>query len=117
MGLLLGLLRGIAVGMLLVVSAAASPTPRVGTATYYGRAFHGRRTATGERFDMNRSSCASRHASYFRRTLRVTNLANGRVLVLRCNDRGGRGILDLSKAAMKAIGGRGTARVRVEVVR
>lgn len=92
----------------------------VGMASYYGRKFHGRRTASGERFDMKAMTAA--HPSLpFGTRVRVTNLTNGRTVVLRINDRGpfkrGR-IIDVSRAAAKELAmiGPGTAKVRVEIV-
>lgn len=80
--------------------------------------FHGRRTANGERFNMNEFTAAHRTlplASY----VRVTNQANGKSVVVKINDRGpfSRGrILDLSYAAAKVIGlvRAGTARVKIQ---
>ncbi len=88
-----------------------------GVASYYGPGFHGRRTASGERFNMHGLTAAHRSAPFGSR-LKVTNLANGRTVVVRVNDRGpftrGR-MLDLSYGAAGAIGmkGAGTARVRI----
>ena len=93
---------------------------RTGVASWYGRAFHGRRTANGERFDMHAMTAA--HPTLPLSTLvRVTNLDNGRSIAVRINDRGpfARGrIIDLSHAGARALGfeGRGTARVRVTVI-
>lgn len=89
-----------------------------GLASFYGEAHHGKKTANGERFDMNALTCAHRTAPFGAR-LRVTDLASGRSVVVRVNDRGpysGGRILDLSYGAAKALGivGRGVARVRVE---
>ena len=81
---------------------------------------HGRRTANGERFDMNRPSAAHKTLP-FGATVRVTNLENGRRIVVRINDRGpfvaGR-IIDLSRAAAKKLGmiEAGVVRVKIEVV-
>ena len=91
---------------------------RVGTASWYGELFHGRRTANGEIYDMDRLSAASP-------TLpmpvyaRVTNLANGRTLVVRVNDRGPYAndrVIDLSRRSAELLGFRnsGTAQVRVQ---
>ncbi len=91
-----------------------------GIASWYGTDFHGRKTANGEVYDMNAISAAHPTMpmpSY----ARVTNLENGRSIVVRVNDRGpyahGR-IIDLSTGTAKAIGsyGQGLARVRVEYV-
>jgi rare lipoprotein A len=91
-----------------------------GIASYYADEFHGRLTANGETYDMNALTAA--HQSLpFNSRVRVTNLDNGRSVVVRINDRGpfveGR-IIDLSLGAAKAVGliGPGTARVRLEVL-
>lgn len=72
----------------------------VGEATFYGGRFHGRRTASGERFDQRALTAA--HRTYpFGTIVRVTNLENGRSVVLRINDRGPFG--KAKKAAKKVI--------------
>lgn len=92
-----------------------------GVASYYGRRFHGRRTANGERFNMRAMTAAHRTLPFGTR-VRVTNPRNGRSVVVRVNDRGpfirGRSI-DLSRAAAEKIGmiSRGHATVKLEVVR
>jgi rare lipoprotein A len=91
-----------------------------GTASWYGGAHHGRRTANGERFDMNRRTAAHRRLP-FGTKIRVTNLENGKSVVLVVNDRGpyvaGR-LIDVSRRAAEDLGfiGQGTARVRLSVV-
>ena len=91
-----------------------------GVASYYGPGFHGRRTANGEKFDMNALTAAHRTLP-FGTKLKVTNLRNGQSTIVRVNDRGpyakGR-ILDLSGAAAKQIGSihSGTATIKIEVV-
>ena len=98
---------------------AGGPPEQVGIASYYGRAHDGRRTASGEVFDMNGMTAAHRTLPFGTR-VRVTNLANGREAVVRINDRGpfrkGR-IIDVSYAAARRLGivGPGVAKVRVEV--
>lgn len=77
-----------------------------GKASWYGKRFHGRRTASGERFNMYALTAA--HPSLpFGTLLRVRHLETGREVVVRVNDRGphvrGR-ILDLSHAAAEALG-------------
>lgn len=89
-----------------------------GTASYYGKAHHGKRTASGERFNQNALTAAHRTLAFGTR-VRVTNLDNGRSVVVRINDRGpfGRGrIIDLSKAAAEQLNmlRTGTAPVRLE---
>jgi rare lipoprotein A len=91
-----------------------------GTASWYGDDFHGRLTANGEVFDLAGISAAHPTLplpSY----ARVTNLANGRSLIVRINDRGpyhSDRIMDVSVRSAQLLGfhGRGTARVRVEYV-
>ena len=93
----------------------------IGVASYYGRRFHGRLTANGERFNMNAMTAAHKTLPFGTR-VRVTNPRNGRSVVVRINDRGpfikGRTI-DLSRGAATQIGmiARGHARVELEVVR
>lgn len=91
---------------------------QTGIASYYGRELAGRRTASGERF--NPAGLTAAHRTYpFGTRLRVTNLANGRQVIVRVNDRGPfvrRRTLDVSQGAVRALGftGRGMARVRYE---
>ena len=90
-------------------------------ASFYGREFNGRKTASGERFSSVEFTAAHRELP-FGTMVRVTNLANGKSVVVRVNDRGpfARGrIIDLSLAAARAIGldRIGTARVRIEMAR
>ena len=92
-----------------------------GIASWYGGKFHGRKTASGERYDMNKLTAAHRTLP-FGTQVRVTNLDTGRNVVVRINDRfpayKGR-IIDVSRGTAKAIGliGPGTGKVRLEVVR
>lgn len=91
-----------------------------GLASWYGPTFHGKYTANGEVYDQNALSAAHKTLP-LPSILRVTNLENGRVLMVRVNDRGpfvGDRILDLSKRSAQLLGviQRGTARVRVENV-
>ena len=96
----------------------ASGRPQVGIASFYSRAHHGKRTASGEPFDANAMTAA--HPSLpFGTRLEVTNLENGRAVVVRVNDRGpftANRIIDVSYAAARALGIAvdGTARVRVQ---
>lgn len=91
-----------------------------GVASFYGRRFHGRLTANGERFDMNAMTAAHKTLPFGTR-VRVTNARNGRSVVVRINDRGpfikGRTI-DLSRAAAKRLGfvSRGHARVELDII-
>ena len=85
---------------------ATSPLLARGIASWYGPRFHGRRTSSGERFDMNRLTAA--HGTLpFGTRLRVRNEANGREVIVRINDRLPQvrdRIIDLSKAAAAALG-------------
>ncbi|MDO9588467.1 MAG: septal ring lytic transglycosylase RlpA family protein [Brevundimonas sp.] len=89
-----------------------------GLASWYGQQFNGRPTATGERFDMNAMTAAHKTLP-LPGLVEVTNLANGRRIVVRVNDRGpfvdGR-IIDLSRGSAEALGllaaGVGEVRVR-----
>lgn len=91
-----------------------------GVVSWYGAQFHDRQTASGERFDMGAYTMA--HPSLpFGTVARVTNLRNGRSVVVRVNDRGpfiGKRIADLSQAAASEIGmmRKGVARARIEVL-
>jgi len=101
--------------------ATVSPEPSkrmVGLASWYGQQHHGRKTASGEPYDMHRLTAAHRTMPFGTR-LRVTSVENGRSVVVRVNDRGphvaGR-ILDLSFAAAKSLGMVGNGVARVEIV-
>lgn len=91
-----------------------------GEASWYGMPFHGRRTASGERYDMYRMSAAHRELP-FGTVVEVRNVDNGRRIQVRINDRGpfvrGR-ILDLSYAAAQELDmvRTGTATVELRVV-
>lgn len=92
-----------------------------GDASYYGDELAGRPTASGETFDPGRLTAAHRTLPLGTR-LRVTNVRNGRSVVVRVNDRGpfsGNRVLDLSYSAARQIGmiQSGQARVRMEVLR
>jgi rare lipoprotein A len=91
-----------------------------GDACWYGEEYQGRRTASGETFDMNALTAAHKTLP-FNTIVRVKNLDNGRTVNVRVNDRGpfvhGR-IIDLSKAGAQRLGmlNDGVAPVRIEVV-
>lgn len=124
--------RGIAGALLLLslgfaVSCRSARPDRVrlgwsqrGDASWYGMPFHGRRTASGERYDMYRMSAAHRELP-FGTVVEVHNLDNGRRIQVRVNDRGpfvhGR-ILDLSYAAATELDmvRTGTAAIELRVV-
>ena len=90
------------------------------TASYYAEDFHGKRTSNGERFDMNALTCAHKSLP-FDTILKVTNLANGKTVQVRVNDRGPFIVsreIDLSRAAAVKLGmiGSGTTKVKLEII-
>lgn len=101
----------------------AAPATRAfgtGVASFYGAELHGRRTASGERFDMHALTAAHRTLPFGTLVL-VTNPANGRSVTVRINDRGpfhGGRVIDLSRAAASEIGlvARGHGRVELALV-
>ncbi|ADO71077.1 septal ring lytic transglycosylase RlpA family protein [Stigmatella aurantiaca] len=125
LGLALGLMTGCASR-----SARTTPEPRdapsgkdsgtylgEGLASFYGPGLHGRKTASGERFDQEALTAAHRTAR-FGTCMRVVNMENGRSVKVRVNDRGpfkqGR-IIDVSQGAARKLGmlEKGLARVRL----
>ena len=102
------------------VEAPAAGTSQQGTASWYGPGFHGKRTASGERFDQDELTAA--HPSWaFGTRVKVTLLATGRSVVVRINDRFPaykNRIIDVSRAAARQLGliGPGTGRVRLDVL-
>jgi rare lipoprotein A len=91
-----------------------------GIASWYGRKFHGRKTSNGEVYDMYTMSAAHKRLP-IPTYLKVTNLENGRSVVVRVNDRGPfheNRVVDLSYAAASRIGmlGRGTALVEIRAI-
>lgn len=92
-----------------------------GKASWYGGKFHGRKTASGERFD-KRALTAAHRTLPFGTKVRVTNLGNDKSVVVRITDRGPFGrrerIIDLSEAAAEVIGMKraGVVRIRLEVL-
>ncbi len=91
-----------------------------GIASWYGTQFHGQRTANGDTYDMNALTAAHRTLP-MPSFVRVTNLENGRSLILKVTDRGpfARGrIIDISRRGSQLLGfqNSGTARVRVQIM-
>lgn len=89
-----------------------------GSASWYGPGFHGRKTASGERFNMYGMTAAHRYLPLGTK-VRVTNMDTGKSIVVKVNDRGpyhGNRILDLSKAAARSLGmiKSGTCKVKLE---
>ena len=93
---------------------------QTGNASWYGNQFHGRKTSSGERYNMNALTAAHKTLpipSY----ARVTNTKNGKSVIVRVNDRGpfhGNRVIDVSKAAAQQLGfiNQGTAHVKVEQI-
>ncbi|WP_218081291.1 septal ring lytic transglycosylase RlpA family protein [Anthocerotibacter panamensis] len=92
-----------------------------GQASWYGGAFHGKRSASGSFFQANEMTAAHRSLPFGTQVL-VTNLQNGRKVIVRVTDRGpfvGNRVLDVSRAAATALGmiQAGVARVQIDVLR
>jgi rare lipoprotein A len=112
-------------------TSARRPTPaaaverergevELGKASWYGPRFHGRKTASGERFDRHAMTAAHKRLRFGTR-VRVTNLGNGQSVIVRINDRGpyARGrIIDLAEAAARRIGmiEAGVIKVELEIL-
>ena len=97
-----------------------APAGESGIASYYAKSLDGRRTASGERYDRKALTAAHRTLPFGSR-VRVTNLHNGRSVVVRINDRGPfveKRVIDLSYAAARELQfiEKGTTRVRLEVL-
>ncbi len=93
------------------------PGAQVGNISWYGRGFHGRKTASGERYNMHEMTCASKVLPFGTMVL-VTNLENNQKLLLKVNDRGPyrrSRILDVSFAAAKKLGFLQRGHVKAEV--
>jgi rare lipoprotein A len=116
------------IGLLSIVLLLIFAVPRVfsqevwqyGNASWYGKFLDGRKTASGESYDMHEFTGAHRKLP-FGTLVKVKNLRNGKEVIVRVNDRGPFNksrIIDLSKAAAAALGllKMGTTRVRIEVI-
>ncbi|MGH9509813.1 MAG: septal ring lytic transglycosylase RlpA family protein [Terriglobales bacterium] len=93
---------------------------QLGKASWYGKRFHGRKTANGESYNMFDMTAAHRHLP-MGTWVKVTNLRNGRSVVLRINDRGpfvDSRVIDTSYTAAEHLGFReqGIVRVRLDIV-
>lgn len=115
-----GALATLALTPLTTFGSAAAGQTQVGHASYYSDRFHGRRTATGERFDQSALTAAHKTLPLGTK-VRVTRVKTGDSVVVRINDRGpyakGR-VIDLSRRAARELGmiGTGVGKVRVDVV-
>jgi rare lipoprotein A len=129
---MMALKQSVSILFLLMISAGCSGTPpespaqtavhiASGKASFYADKYHGRTTASGERFDQQAMTAAHRTLPFGTR-VKVTHVRNGKSVIVRINDRGpfvkGR-IIDLSRAAFSRIGhpAFGVIRVEIEVVR
>ncbi len=104
----------------ILVSQASAGKISTAVASYYGKRFHGRTTANGERFNMHAMTAAHRSLP-FGTKLKVTNPQTGRSVTVRINDRGpyhGNRTLDLSRGAAASIGmvDAGVAKVKIEIL-
>ena len=102
------------------IAADITPLKRLetGIASWYGKQFHGRKTASGERFDMDALTAAHPKLP-FGSWVRVRDLVSGRSVDVRINDRGPhikQRVIDLSRAAARALGVSGTHQVELSVL-
>lgn len=98
---------------------ASARGKQVGTASWYGPGFHGKKTASGKCFNQNALTAAHRSLPLGTKA-RVTNLKNGKAVLVTINDRGpysGGRVIDLSRAAARQLAIDGTARVSVVAMR
>lgn len=113
-------LLALAVLALTLPFSSARASVQEGIVSWYGQQFHDRPTASGELFDANAMTMAHPTLPFGTR-VKVTNLRNGRSVVVRVNDRGpfvGTRIADVSAAAAASLGmlRRGLARARIEIL-
>lgn len=105
-----------------ILTLVISTNVSAATVSWYGKPFHGRLTASGERYNMNALTCAS-NSHKMGTKLRVTNKSNGKSVVVRVNDTGGfkkyGRTLDLSKRAFSHIAdtSQGIAKVSIQVIK
>ncbi|SRR6266496_1711765 len=108
----------ISLGLTSCTRKPAAPPESKGIASWYGKPFDGRLTASGEKYDMEKLTAAHRTFP-FGTKLRVQSLVTQKTVDIRVNDRGpfvGDRIIDLSHAAAQAIDMQGIANVRLEVL-
>ncbi len=113
--------RRILAAALVAVCLAVPAVAETGKASWYGPGFHGRTTASGERFDQNASTCAHRSLG-FGVKVRVLKLRTGKSATCRITDRGpyaGGRIIDVSKGVAGKLGmlRSGTAPVRIQILK
>jgi len=102
------------------VACAKHNKVQVGKGSWYGKKFHGRKTANGERYNMYAYTAAHKTLP-FNTMVRVTNVSNNRSVIVRINDRGpyARGrIIDLSYLAAKKLGyiNKGVTKLKIKVL-
>ncbi|MEN3794494.1 septal ring lytic transglycosylase RlpA family protein [Fulvimarina sp. MAC3] len=107
-------------GSTVAMTETATAASAGGHASYYGKRFHGRTTANGEKFNMNAMTAAHKTLP-FGTKVKVTNRNNGKSVVVRINDRGpyvGGRVIDLSRGAAAKIGmlNSGTANVSIDIL-
>ncbi len=115
---LLSLVLPVALSLAATPLEARAGATQVGKASWYGPRFHGKKTASGKRFNQHALTAAHRRLPLGTR-VKVTNLKNGKTVQVKINDRGpyhGGRIIDLSRAAAERLSMGGVARVRVEVL-
>ena len=116
------LLKHITLTTLTIPFLLASINTQAAIVSFYGSKFHGKKTASGEVFDMNEMTCAS-NSHKMGTKLKVTNKSNGLSVVVRVNDKGGfekyGRTLDLSKKAFSHIANtkQGIAKVSIQVLK
>lgn len=106
--------------ILLGIATQLLAIKEVGSVSYYNNRFHGSKTASGELYDKNKLTCAHRKHP-FGTLLLITNLHNGKQVIVKVNDRGpyhSRRIIDVSYLAAEKLDlvRRGIAKVKVEVI-
>lgn len=104
----------------LAKTPAKSGKIQVGTASWYGKQFHGRQTASGDTYDMFQFTAAHRTLP-LGTLVKVTNLRNGKWVIVKVNDRGpyvGHRVMDVSYGAAQMMGfrQRGIEKVKLEVI-
>lgn len=118
LSVVLSMVLPVALMLVAMPTKSSAREQQVGTASWYGPGFHGKKTASGKRFNQNALTAAHRSLPFGTKA-RVTNLRNGKKIVVQINDRGphrrGR-IIDLSRAAAQQLSIHGASRVRLEVI-
>lgn len=103
---------------LLLTFISTNILAQTGIASWYGHPHHGRKTASGERYNMHGLSAAHRTIK-LGTNVKVTNLKNGKSVIVKINDRGpfvrGR-ILDLSHGAKLKLAMDGTTKVKIDII-